>query len=295
MQYKVYNDGKEYRICDAQTQGFGDVAVIVEDEYIKLRSNTGEEIMIKSNYGTGNWDQQIDLAIQSGDAFSAFYINPEDLNYHQTGYNSFYEQDNLFIDSQYIRIWKFDGYSDLYDPTDISWAANSENECKKVGGVLIGIIKFIQKDGKNYWRLIDPTIPQYGGTYIDLPTMQDTLYVSGNECGLESELGVYYTFESGDEGVGFYLERGTNVIQQSYQGWFGSIYPEQQDRIHIYHCGEGYYEYCDYFGLNYNEPWQLPTNEEREDWFVHQFSTPTIIEYNGTKWVLIQEGEKNDF
>ena len=54
MQYKVYNDGKEYRICDAQTQGFGDVAVIVEDEYIKLRSNTGEEIMIKSNYGTGN-------------------------------------------------------------------------------------------------------------------------------------------------------------------------------------------------------------------------------------------------
>lgn len=297
MKYKLYYNGSFCQIPGFEVDGFGELELIRENETIHLTLSSGEGVELVANFGTGEFDQELTLALDSGDAFSAFYVDSDIDRTMQTGYGSFYETDCLFVPGSHITIWRFDGASDLYDPEDVSVAASSERGCHKYGATLAGIIQCVEEDGDLYWRTVDPKNFKYKDSTIWLPKSKSTLYVSREYSVVAGgEIGVYYVFEDGSEGIGFYDYQGDDeLVVESYEGWFGNIWPEPGDRIYIYHCGQGLYEYYSWSGLEDSDSQLQGDIYDMRDWCETELGRPTIIEYDGSKWILIEEGDRNDF
>jgi hypothetical protein len=83
------------------------------------------------------------------------------------------------------------------------------------------VIYFYSDDAENYFfRTIDPTgSKEFVGQTIKLPTIGDKIFIS-NVAQTQDGNGFYFTFDSGEEGIGFFLPDGDgeNGFIESYEG-----------------------------------------------------------------------------
>lgn len=298
MKYKIYCGDKQYKIPKVKLNGYGDVVKAPWGEDVALKLLDGDTVYLKKDWDIdGNGMPVLYINLESGNCCSVFYSSPANGSVYQTGYNWICQNDILAGDSgDVIRIYKFGDESFIYDTGLESTDFYAENNCKKYG-TLVAIIAFIyDNDGDEAWRLVDPNNVTYNGQWIDLPAMNDRLFIS-SMAYTEDGFGFYYLFESGAEGVGFLKDAySDSIYMESYEGWFGGErLPQVDDEIWIYQCGDGWYEF----------------QEDREEYFKDSFfdfqtvipwfniylGQPIIVRYNEDthRWDLIQEGDRNDF
>lgn len=292
MKYRVYSNGKSYILPTQSIASFGD----------KVSARAGGQFSLlggETLYIEPKQSDCINLSLKSGNEFIAYYTMPGVGSIH-TGHGSLYDRDDLYDhDNSILRIWNVGtsiyDFRDYFENKTGEQLEFSEEELKAGGAIIIGTIIYnIDSDGNGYWRLIDPTPYKYGGQYFVLETVVDTLYISG-EAGVHSENGLYYTFESGTEGVGYYI-RDNQFICQTCNQYFGDCTPQEGDTIKIFHCGRGLYEYFEEIGKG---TWDWALSQDglnvSYNWCYTEFGEPFILVFNDGKWILQWEGDINEF
>ena len=295
MKYTIYSNGKSYKIPN-QNIAFGNLIKAEWEKEIAIKLSDGDTLYLtKTLYDDSGWHTLL-VSLESGLCCSAFYLDPANDCIAQCGDSGWMSSEWLLTDSDAIlRIYKFGDYENTYDLD--SAEVNDEKWCRK-HGYLAAILKFIVDYDTNeeYWYIIDPNNP-ISGQNIYLPNMQDTLFIS-KWAKTEDGPGFYYTFESGAEGVGFFIPDGDipNGYIESYEGWFGSTdFYAEGSRLLIFQCGDGLYEYFEYYKNDgiYWDDWD--DQQATLDWMYEEFGIPIELSYDGTKWNLLQEGTRNDF
>lgn len=292
MKYKIYCNNKEYKVPSATVYGYGDVIKAPWHEDVAIKLWDGDTLYIRTDdEDDGGSNYVIYTSLESGNAHGVFYIS-QDGSITQSSYNWVCSGEVLQNYGDYIRIYKFGDYEDIYD-TEIGDNAGSEWDCRTHGSLVI-ILKFDRDaQGNNVWRLIDPSIAKYNGQWIDLLTMNERLFISSYARTRYGENGFYYIFESGNEGLGLLVDRSdTSVYCESFCGWFGNCSPNEDFDLYVYHCGEGFYETDLYGSIQDYYDW-----DEVNNFFLSQNIQPTILRYNADTelWYLVQEGTRYDY
>lgn len=293
MKYKIYCNNKEYKVPSATVYGYGDVIPIVFGEDVAVRLWDGDIAYLKKDYADNGDDYALYFSLESGYCSSVFYINPIDGWIDQSAYGWICSGDTFQEYGHFLRIYKFGEYEDIYD-TEIGDNVYAEDSCRK-HGTLVGILQFTTNvNGEEVWRFLDPTIVQYNGQWLELPTMRERLFISSFAQTRDGD-GYYYLFESGTEGLGLIKDRdSTNVYAESYRGWFGDGYPAADRELYIYHCGD-LYDFMDYHNADY--PDNFFDFDGLNSYFANYNIQPTILRYNEDTelWYLVQEGTRYDY
>ena len=284
MKYKIYCHNKEYKVPSATVYGYGDVFPIKLGEDVAVRLWDGDIAYLKKDYDESNDDYFcLYFATESGAIMNVHYFNLDRDSHSQASVNGWLCTGIIFQEyGDFIRIYN----------TGMDSGGRAEEECRK-HGKLVGIFQFTtDEEGNEIWRMIDPTIVKYNGQWIELPRMNDRLFISSVACTSDG-LGYYYVFESGSEGLGLIVDHDDlSVYGESYEGWFGGYYPREDRDLYIYHCGEGFYDHDWYASIN-----DYFDFDEMNSFFLSQNIQPTILRYNEDteRWYLVQEGTRYDY
>ena len=294
MKYKIYSNGKVFKLPEAKLVGYGELCSASWDLEVGFPTLDGDILYVTRTINPDDDCPVIILSTESGAGCSAFYTSRANGSIAQSSHNWLGSWDLAGESGDVLRVYKFGEVEDLYD---LSWidgnSLGDESYCRKHGRLVAVLVLIFDGDDEGYWRLVDPCNLTHVGQTIKLTNMQDSLFVSNDfayNCG---EPGIYYVFDSGTEGVGWYY-RNNKILGQSYAGWFGDSVGGccKGDEIYIFHCGQGLYEYFDWAG-SYFDDWG--DREEAIAWLRSELGEPLIIRYNGSSWDLVQEGTRNDF
>ena len=109
-----------------------------------------------------------------------------------------------------------------------------------------------------------------------------------------NDYGIYYTLDSGRFSLGLFYYAGDkeNITNYSYEttayGYFGTDI-SNGDQVHIYTSGD---DSTDWYTIAEETGGEdaFSNTELFIETIQELFGSPTILEYNGTSWVLVQEG-----
>jgi hypothetical protein len=207
---------------------------------------TSDGDMLHLDWYTSNNCHELRINLKSGRGCSAFYKNPNNNIYYQTGYHFLWHPDILQTDGDILTVYTFDDVGSTEGVYDIhSYGVQSEEYCRQYGNCIATLVFHTTADG-DYFELIGDFEVHPSTLYIQefyLPDIDTTLYL--NRCTLVNgnrESGITYNIDSGEPSIGIYVRAGEADVC-TVQGYFGadSITPADGDLIYIY-IGVDFYD-----------------------------------------------------
>lgn len=301
MKYKIYHGGTQYRFPRTNTKitGYGDLIPVRKDGYMtQIPMLNGDTLYISREVSDdGNDTPALVFDSDNGWWYSIFYSSISNQAVQQSSHGWLCTDMLMQTTGDSIRVYYF-GEDAAYDGNE---GIGDEQYCKNHGTNVLTLKVVLDKEGKEYFRVVNPDNLRYNGQTIDLPSMQTTLFISGF-ARVQDGTGFFCTFDDGSGGVGFVFDNGECMCQSS-SSWFGDCSPMEDWQLHIFHVGYlNLYEYLrEVSGFDSVTDWAndlgLPQPVTFQDYYElcrDDLGEPIILTYTGSRWELDQEGTRND-
>ena len=292
MKYKIYSNGKSFKIPGQILNSYGEIIVTPRSEEVAIKLDDGDTLYltIDNDLDESGWNC-IYFNLESGECCNLFYISPANATFSQASTSGWVCTEAIDLEyGDLIRVYKYD--SNWYDSNQE--CINDEASLRAYGATCVLMLKLEDEetDSKIKWRRIHPSSAQCAGQTINLPALDDKITI--NSLGTtHGEVGFYFTLESGTATCAYCFFDGVSAgyWQQTGYNWIGGI-PYEGTELHVYHLSYGdLYEFIDSSSLGEDYEWALQNPTEFKAYFDNE-AMPTILRYQGGKWILVQEGNR---